>query len=64
MIDDGHTWTEEDVADLSTFALQYAATAYLGAADLAQWGSRAADDVVLVKVPDVEPEDYYRFPPV
>ena len=27
-IDDGDTWTEEDVSDLSKFSLQYAATLY------------------------------------
>jgi hypothetical protein len=27
-IDDSDTWTEEDIADLSTFSLQYAATFY------------------------------------
>jgi len=28
VIDESDTWTEEDVSDLSTFALQYAVTAY------------------------------------
>ncbi len=28
VIDESDTWTEEDVADLSTFSLQYAATIY------------------------------------
>jgi hypothetical protein len=28
VIDESDTWTEEDIADLSTFSLQYAATIY------------------------------------
>jgi hypothetical protein len=28
VIDESDTWTEEDVSDLSAFALQYAVTAY------------------------------------
>jgi hypothetical protein len=32
-IEDSDTWTAEDVTDLSTFALQYAATAYMDEAE-------------------------------
>lgn len=28
VIDKSHTWTEEDISDLTDFSLQYAATAY------------------------------------
>ena len=31
--------------------------------ELAQWGSRAAYEAVLAKVPDVEPEPYDQLPP-
>lgn len=34
VIDESDTWTEEDISDLSTFSLQYAATIYPDDEDL------------------------------
>ncbi|CAD5984334.1 hypothetical protein NO976_04414 (plasmid) [Planktothrix agardhii] len=36
VIDKGHTWTEEDISDLTDFSLQYAATAYNHNEELAE----------------------------
>ncbi|WP_313657043.1 hypothetical protein [Planktothrix agardhii] len=36
VIDKSHTWTEEDISDLTDFSLQYAATAYNHNEELAE----------------------------